>query len=105
MGTLFFHTKRIFSACMATVFLLILTAFCVHMSVSVQAYAAPGRTECFTSIQVQHGESLQTISARYYSREYKSREAHMQRIKNMNHMTSDTVHEGAYLIVPYYREM
>lgn len=92
------------TAAAVAAFLLLLSVFVFRYS-AVHARSserAGQRVECFTSIQVHSGESMWEISKRYYSSEYKSMNRYIRKIMSLNHMTSEDIHAGAYLIIPYY---
>lgn len=56
----------------------------------------------YTSIQIQEGDSLENIAACYISNEYKSLKQYIEEVQQMNHLDSDVIHAGQYLIIPYY---
>ncbi len=55
------------------------------------------------SIQIQHGDTLWSIASEYYSNEYTSLATYIDEIKKCNNISSDTIHAGNYLLVPYYK--
>lgn len=84
---------------------LLFTAVTRHTRVqTVRGQTAGQKTECYASIQVRPGESLWKISKRYYSQEYKNMNLYIKRIMKLNHMASEDIHVGAYLIIPYYEQ-
>ena len=59
----------------------------------------------FTSIEVASGDTLWTIAQEYSDAEnYDSIDEYIEEVKNMNHMSSDTLMAGQFLIVPYYSQ-
>ncbi|MDO5519315.1 MAG: LysM peptidoglycan-binding domain-containing protein [bacterium] len=54
------------------------------------------------SIQIQEGDSLWSIAKEHYSNDYTSIEQYIEDIKQCNNISSDTIHAGKYLIIPYY---
>ena len=59
----------------------------------------------FTSIEVSSGDTLWTIAEEYSDAEYyDSLDEYIEEVKNMNHMSSDTLLAGQFLIVPYYSQ-
>lgn len=56
----------------------------------------------FTSIQVQSGDTLYSIAQEYADEHYESVYAYMEEVCLTNHMLDTDIHEGDYLIVPYY---
>lgn len=87
------------------IFLFILCIACIFHHIAARAYSSRvevEKEECYISVQVRPGESLWKISSRYYSSEYKSMHQYIKKIINLNHMPDETIHAGAYLIIPYY---
>lgn len=62
------------------------------------------RVKTVTSIQIEAGDTLWTIAEEYYSEEFGSIEAYISEIKKSNGLKNDTIHSGAYLIIPYYTD-
>lgn len=60
------------------------------------------KTKKATRVLVEKGDTLWDIANIFYSKEYKDMNAFIDEIKSCNNMTSDTIWEGNYLIVPYY---
>lgn len=60
------------------------------------------REQNVKSIQIKTGDTLWSIAEKYYSPEYDSINAYVNDIKECNNISSDTIHAGNYLIVPYY---
>jgi LysM repeat protein len=54
------------------------------------------------SLEIQKGDTLWSIAKEHITDDYNSIDDYIQEIKASNGLTSDTIHEGAYLIVPYY---
>ena len=48
----------------------------------------------YTSIQVKQGH--------YMSSDYSDRDAYMEEVRDLNHLDSDDIHAGEYLLIPYY---
>ncbi len=58
----------------------------------------------FTSIQIKAGDTLWSLADTYAdSVHYASREEYIAEVMNINHMTSEDIYTGNYLIVPYYK--
>lgn len=97
------HMIVIIVAAVSTFFVLF-AVIALHDNTPACSHNNPAgqRVECYTSIQVLSGESLWEISTRYYSSEYKSLNRYMKRIMHLNHMTTEAVIAGSYLIIPYY---
>ncbi|MFV0344061.1 MAG: LysM peptidoglycan-binding domain-containing protein [Anaerocolumna sp.] len=55
------------------------------------------------SLKIQEGDTLWGIASEYITSEYDNMNEFIEEIKTTNGLSSDTIHEGAYLIVPYYQ--
>lgn len=61
------------------------------------------RSKVITSIQIERGDTLWDIADRYYTEEeYNDVSEYISEIKKCNGLSSDTIHEGQYLIVPHF---
>ena len=56
----------------------------------------------YTSIQVKQGESLWSIAGHYMSSDYSDLDAYIEEVRDLNHLDSDDIHAGEYLLIPYY---
>lgn len=57
----------------------------------------------YTSIQIEHGDTLSTIAERFITTEYTDTESYIYEVAQMNHIDSEKpIHAGQYLIVPYF---
>lgn len=72
------------------------------LSTKVTAERALEREKTVTSIKIEKGDSLWSIASQYITDEYKDMNVYIEEIKFSNGLTSDTIHEGRYIIVPYY---
>ncbi|ROR29258.1 LysM domain-containing protein [Mobilisporobacter senegalensis] len=63
------------------------------------------RTKTVTSVLIKKGDSLWSIAGQYMTEEYSDRNEYIQEIKECNGLTSDTIHEDQYLIIPHYVEL
>lgn len=57
------------------------------------------------SMEIQKGDTLWSIAKEYITDEYNNINDYIQEIKASNGLASDTIHEGSYLIIPYYTSM
>lgn len=71
-------------------------------SVKADSLVSSNRSKHAVKVMVEKGDTLWEIAAAYYSHEYKDINTLVQEIKDCNGITSDIIHEGNYLIVPYY---
>ena len=67
--------------------------------------AAPEYTEklYYTSVKVEEGDSLWSIAEENMSAQFDSIPAYIKEIKEINHITDDTIQSGAYITIPYYK--
>ncbi len=98
------HYKYIAYIAVCLCFILALSFTLPKLVAATRNEAPKQKIECFTSIRINSGETLWSISKRYYSNEYQSVNHYIKKIMELNHMTSDKVLEGTYLIIPYYTE-
>lgn len=54
------------------------------------------------SIQIEQGDTLWGIAKENITSHYDSIDEYIEEIKDCNSLISDTIHEGQYLIIPYY---
>lgn len=64
--------------------------------------ATMDREKIVTTICVEKDSTLWDIATRYYTEDYGNLNDMIEEIKTSNGMESDTIHEGAYLIIPHY---
>ena len=56
----------------------------------------------FTSIEIEEGDTLWSISEEYMTPEYKSRNEFIEEVREMNHITGSMIQAGDKLLIPYY---
>ncbi len=87
-------------------FLLVLVLFSiVFVTKTVTAERNTNRTKMITSVQIKKGDTLWSIAKSYISEEYNDIGDYIDEIKTSNGLTSDTIHAGNYIIVPYYADV
>ena len=73
---------------------------------TVRSYATQTNNTKFVknykSIMVEKGDTLESIANLYMSIEFKTRDNYIKEVKFINHLDSDNIHAGNYIIVPYY---
>lgn len=92
------------------VVILMILAFCSgflgHTLVSAHAkeQAQPQLNRYYTSIQLQHGDSLWSIAGRYMEGSGYTQKEYMRELVRMNGLMTDQIHSGEYLTVMYMAE-
>ena len=81
------------------VLLLMLSLLFVTKAIAAEK-DAPVKT--VTSVCIQPGDSLWSIAESFYSPECGDFQDYISEIKRSNSLKGDTIHAGAYIIVPYY---
>lgn len=68
-----------------------------------QVSASPVRekTTCYKTIQVEDGDTLWTLADEYMGNGNMTHQQYINEVKEMNHLSSDTIESGAYLMIPY----
>ena len=56
----------------------------------------------YKSIVIEHGDSLWSIAEEYRTNAYTSTQEYVNELKQLNALTSETIHAGQHLIVSYY---
>lgn len=62
----------------------------------------PASVKTVTSVYIQPGDSLWSIAETFYTQECGDFQDYIEEIKRSNRLKDDTIHAGAYIIVPYY---
>ena len=62
------------------------------------------RVKLVKSIQIKKGDTLWDIASEHISEEYYDINRYIDEIKSSNGMSSDEIHYGNYIIVPYYTD-
>lgn len=55
-----------------------------------------------TSIEIEKGDTLWSIAKEYRTNDSINLKSYIKEIMNTNGLLSETIHEGEYLIIPYY---
>lgn len=87
----------------AVILLFLIMIFTVILtSKKVTAKREGYRVKQVASIQVQKGDTLWSIASRHMSDEYTNLNDYIAEIMISNGLSSDSIHAGKYIIVPYY---
>lgn len=101
MLTKYNMSKRQGILILGTILAIILLVFCITTKVKA-ANNYRGKDIRVKSIMIEQGDTLWEIAKSHYSEEFRSIPEYIDQIKECNNITSDTIHTGMYLIVPYY---
>ncbi len=71
---------------------------------TVTAQGSRERVKLVTSVEVKKGDSLWSIASSYLTEEYDDISDYIDELKESNGLTTDTIHAGSYIIVPYYAD-
>lgn len=58
--------------------------------------------KCFTSVLIEGEDTLWSIALEHADEHYNSVNEYVEEIKAINHLTSEQITAGNYLIIPYY---
>lgn len=61
-----------------------------------------GCNKCYKSIVLEYGDTLWGIATEYKGIYYESTQDYIDEVMSINHLTTDKIHAGQYLAVPYY---
>lgn len=102
------YSKRVIRRRQIAVIFIVMAIVCIILgsvlfgSIRAKAASADNFYKYYTSIQIQKGDTLWSISESYWLNEYADRKTYIQEICSLNHITEDDIHAGQYLTVPYY---
>jgi hypothetical protein len=74
----------------------------IMISTHVSAKKLTEREKTVVSIKIEKGDTLWSIASEHITDEYNDIHTYIKEIMKSNGLTSDTIHEGRYIIVPYY---
>lgn len=72
------------------------------ITTKVTAEKSIQRDKTVISVRIEKGDSLWSIASNYITDEYENINDYITEIKKSNGLVTDTIHEGRYIIVPYY---
>lgn len=77
----------------------------VFGSIRAQAASSDITYKYYTSVAIEPGDSIWKIAQEYKTEECGDMDAYVAEICKLNHISStDPIHSGQYLTVPYYSE-
>lgn len=56
----------------------------------------------YKSICISEGDTLTSITNLHFTAEFKSKKKFMDEVRFINHLDTDDLAEGGYLVIPYY---
>ncbi len=86
------------------IILIIIVLTVIFTTKTATATNSNKRVKQVTSVQIQKGDTLWSIASRYMSCEYKDLNEYVEEIMLSNGLTSEKIHAGNYIIVPYYTD-
>lgn len=94
--------KEVLIACLVCLAALCMITIFIVTDKTVASASTMKAEKYVKSIQIEAGDTLWGIAKENITKEYNSIEEYIEEIMNSNGLTSDLIHEGQYLIVPYY---
>ena len=90
-------------ALVSVAFIALATIICIFLSGAVRTQAAPSEISCkyYTSIEVEHNDTLWSLEERY-NNGTEDRDTYINNIKQLNNMRTDIITEGRYILLYYY---
>ena len=80
----------------------VLSVIILMFAFSSFADAHNDREKLYTSVRVEEGDTLWSLANEYSSVEYKDNNSYIKEVKKLNHISDEVIHEGSYLVLPYY---
>lgn len=74
------------------------------ISNTVFASSSVERSKLITCVKIEKGDTLWNIALEYRTNEYKNLRDYIDEIKRCNGIDTDMIHEGQYLIIPYFEK-
>lgn len=105
------HSRKCRRAAFRNKILFLLTALSIALGVGMlagdnlaNAYDSSlglADTKCYTSVELQDGDTLWTIAETYMDESYESVEAYIEELKEINQLQTSDIQKGCYLTVAY----
>ncbi|MFV0464869.1 MAG: LysM peptidoglycan-binding domain-containing protein [Lachnospiraceae bacterium] len=71
-------------------------------STQTQAAAQYSTEKCYTSLQIEEGDTLWEIAETYCGGSNANIQKYVTELKMLNHIQEDQITAGEYLVIPYY---
>ena len=59
--------------------------------------------KCYTSVAVEEGDTLWTLSDAYMGDRYPDKTAFIAEVRELNHLDEDMIRADSHIIIPYYK--
>ena len=99
------HTDRrriIFLSLLAAAVFMLVVILALEVTASDASADEQPVPMTYQSIQIKSGDTIWSIAETWKTDEWKDTRAYVKEIKEINNLTSDTIHAGNYLVIPYY---
>lgn len=92
-----------------SIYIILLIAFLVFISgffisKSLAKEEESSTYKYYTSVRIEHGDTLWSIAEKYISNEYESIYAYIRELKRMNNLNSDDIVAGQNITIAYYSD-
>ena len=94
--------QKITHIIMILLLLVLTTGFVTGFHKAGKSETSPKHEKYFTSIEIQEGDSLWSIAEDNMTEEYASVKDYIKEVKRMNHLSSDQLTKGCYIVIPHY---
>ena len=95
--------KTITAALTAAAVMAVISVLVFSGNNTIQAQEDHAACKMYTSIQIRPGDTLWDIALQHVDGHYSSIQEYIDEVMHINELTTDTIHAGAYLVIPYYQ--
>lgn len=92
----------VLTACLIIVFAIVFGSF--FSKANSPSEQGNTKFKYFKSTMIEYGDTLSDLALAYHTAGFSSSEVYLNEIIKINNITSDDIHTGEYLILPYYSE-
>ena len=97
------NKKKYLLGAAVIIIVFLLSVLTVHAQKS-KDFVVTGKMKYCTSVLIRSGDTLWSIAEEYADQDiYSSKLEYIKEIKTTNHLTSDDIRQGSYLLVTYYK--
>ncbi|MBQ8814304.1 MAG: LysM peptidoglycan-binding domain-containing protein [Lachnospiraceae bacterium] len=94
--------RRYLQVAVFTIFFALVLSGFASINHTVQAESTPEPERYYTSIRIEQGDTLWEISSRY-KWDGQTTQGYIDEVMEMNHLTSDQITAGQYIMIYYYK--